>query len=770
MAHPQSSLPTQTVPATPYRLDPFDDEALPLHAFYYDYQGEKSLVTTREDFIPDKFDRVSLDHDPLPPLGVPSPAWNREGYEYHAFLPKDREAMLNRHLFSCLHDTRVVTSGGMVRLDDTTKNIWLSLEQGLTWSIECLLVGALVSLEDSAPPLAQKYGYSRPHKTLKTLNFCLRLSRNAFLLRFAYLSYIYTIRKNTFEDSIPPWVDQLTKLSHHTFVDSLWEAIRWQRSKREYIGTLVLPKGHSIRWIKAAAAVGVPIWVLWQQEADYQLLEGGHVVKAWAPNHDLIAAAAAPPPVPPTVEPQDTPPLPPPQTMTLPPGSTFIVDPEEFFRKRNEADVAAAATATLSEKQQWENRQQAAARYQQPGRKGPRVYTWREGEAGGYIRELVDRGDVGVVWEDCPRQQMFFHPRSNVWDLCAILGDPEDDSDPNFDGLDAAEEQIGEVQDQWISALEVPAPPPDTDLSELTFLYRRYGFLTVEPTTTGATPKWPFTKVRRIPGLTPKGDDNRLEDLAGFISIILQRRLPGGHCDFSADSPDNERFAPPTGGVINHITPVSVPELGNALFYMLNPPDGRIRLLVHDPLTIAEMGRMQVQLGSAPVIDYLLRNGSKFTVLAGQTEDIDPTNLHILPFSARPQGWVATVTDFHFYMSMLRLLFRDRPYVAAAALARGGIAWRITREVLGLDIDLILNGPVFTDMARSAEVLGSTQWSHAVDEGEWYYLVGGYCILTGLFFCPNPCSACANALLQERVTKPQIFLGGQRLIRGMDVT
>ena len=726
-----------------YQLDPVQEG--PIHPYYYEYQGQQCLVTSREDHLPKTFERVSTDHDPLPTSIVPSPAWHHEGYEYHAFLPANRERVLDCHLFLCLKDPRVVHDSGVVRLDAASRNAWSMLERGLTWTIESLLKGLVLSLEDATPPLAEKYGYSRSHKTLKGLQYCLKLSSHAFLLRLAYLTFLYSKRSPSPDSAIPSWIQDVTRRSNATWIDSLWEVIRQQRSDRNYLGALVFPNGSSVRWVKSAAAIGVPIWVLWREGhgRDYDSFDGGFVLKPWAPERLFVFVEAAPPPATPTIEPHNALPLPPPPTtsttMALPPGSTFIADCKEFFRKRDAADRAAEEKATPSEKQQWENRRNAAKGYHQPGKKGPRVYTWTQVETGGYVRELVDRGDVGLVWEDYERRQMFYNARSNVWDLCTAFDDPADPSSNLFDELDDAEEEMGQANDrqaddQWFSTPKAPPSPPDTDLAEIPFLYRRYGFLTTEPTTKVEKPKWENKTVRRIPGLGPKGNDYRLEHLADFNVAILQGRLPDGHSDFSENSPDNERFSPSTPGLIDRIVPVKVPNLGDGRCFLFEPNNYHVKVLILDPLTVAEMGRVQVQPEPAPVVDYLLRNGSKFVILTGQTENMDADRLHILSFPTRPMGWVATASDYHHYVSTLKLVLTDRPYLAAAALARGGIAWRITREVLGLDIDLVLNGPTFTGMATPVQVLESTQWRHEVDEQEWYYLVGGYCVLTGSCF------------------------------------
>ena len=66
-----------------------------------DEAGVQLIVSTFETDFPNKIAKVDLDHDPYPPW-VPAPAWHKDGYEYHAYLPKDQQAVLNYHIFCCL--------------------------------------------------------------------------------------------------------------------------------------------------------------------------------------------------------------------------------------------------------------------------------------------------------------------------------------------------------------------------------------------------------------------------------------------------------------------------------------------------------------------------------------------------------------------------------------------------------------------------------------------------------------------------------------------
>lgn len=710
-----------------------------------DEAGVQLIVSTFETDFPHEIAKVDSDHDPYPPR-TPAPAWHKDGYEYHAYLPKDRQAALNYHVFRCLTHVQTVQRDGRYWLGEETGRSWVLLEQNLSHSIRCASPGVLTSLEDCEPPLAEKYGYMRGHKTLKGLRHCLMMSRNAFLFRWAYFLYILSLRGGSGETiDIPPWIFRISDSTHYAWVDSLWDALRQQKMNSNFIGTVLTPDVPSVRWIAAASSIGVPVWVSWRRGPDdYHKLDGSRHVKNWCPSAAQVHAARSRPPptlvpvdaanpAPPT-GPSDIPPAHTPSAPEIPRGGAFILSWEEFFRLRDEADQAAQIVATPAQRQQWESRTRNARSYSEPGKNGPRVYTWSKVESGGYIRELVDRGDVGSIWESYRRREMVFNARANIWDLGEMFSSTVKGNDDELDELDDAEDALWEDFDTRFLEPQAPALPPGEDTSDLAFLYRRYGFLSVEPTTTPPDVlQTARSNIRRAVGLTPEGLDAGVTYIKQFVTRILQGQLPDGHCDLTPDSPDNERFPLSAWGTVDRILEVVVPDLGDTVVYAYTPRDDRNKILIHDILTVIELGRMKVQTNRASIIDYLLRSGSRFTVLSERTEQVDTTDVHVLTSPTRPEHWKGDADDYRAYMSRLGTFFAQRPRVAAAALAQGGIAWRLAVEVLGLDIDLVLNGAVFTGESSAIAVANFPQWCHDVDEGEWFFLVGGYDILTGSF-------------------------------------
>lgn len=91
-------------------------------------------------------------------------------------------------------------------------------------------------------------------------------------------------------------------------------------------------------------------------------------------------------------------------------------------------------------------------------------------------------------------------------------------------------------------------------------------------------------------------------------------------------------------------------------------------------------------------------------------------------------------------MSRLKTFFLEHPHVVVAAFSRGGIAWRIAwriaQEVLGVEgsAETILSR--YPDQGSSMNTSQGTYWFHEPNEGKWFYLGGGYELLTGLSnFC-----------------------------------
>ena len=411
-----------------------------------------------------------------------------------------------------------------------------------------------------------------------------------------------------------------------------------------------------------------------------------------------------------------------------PKGARWYESWEDFFQNRDTGIARRLESASERDKASWKSLAQNAKKFRQPGKKGPRVYLWEACNSGGFFQILQDRFDVEQMWKELHQEALIFDPQQNVWDYCPFAWGPAMVDGPFCD----PDNDEGHIMEHWYTEPDLPKTLPYDNVDPLEFLYWRYRFLTVEPTTDPQS-ILPFDKstVYRIVGLGTQISEKPSKYLNSFITSILQRRLPDGHCDLSPTSPSEESFSGKTS-IHDSVFISRFPEISDeAVFAFVNTENPSRLLAVHDPLSILQLVRVRTQLQFRAELQYLVQIGARFTILYATTRDLAPPHFNLLSFPIRDVGWLPNADDFRAYMSRLATLFLERPYVVAAAFSRGGIAWRITREVLGIEgsVDALLN--TYPDQRARVRTGRGVYWCHELDEGEWFYLVGGYEVLTG---------------------------------------
>jgi len=305
----------------------------------------------------------------------------------------------------------------------------------------------------------------------------------------------------------------------------------------------------------------------------------------------------------------------------------------------------------------------------------------------------------------------------------AVQGGPPDDTDNEDDY----------AMEHWYTEPDSPPNPPDENPSPLEYLYNRYGYLSVDPTIP-AEVIFPFSNAtaHRIVGLEVQSGETP-KHLNSFISSILQGQIPIGHCDLSPQSPSNERLPSPARTWIhNTIFWSNFPALSTEVHFIFNFNDPRL-LVVYDTLSVIQLARAENTLELITILKYLLHNGSRFTLLHPATQTLKKPRFAIITLPIRNKDWKATLEDYHVYMSRLRTFLLERPHVVVAAFSRGGIAWRIAQEVLGIDYSIEAVLGVIPEQGSSVNTGRGTYRFHEPDEAEWFYLVGGFELLTGSF-------------------------------------
>jgi hypothetical protein len=743
-----------------------DSESPTLRVFCPDPQ---TVVTSFEDYLP-AHKTVRQNSGPHPDLPARL-CLLKDNYDYRAYLPKDRP--YDGHLLTPLnhHRPEHVQRDGRWFVDDETRNLWRSLDINITYTITVISHSMLTELDHHVPNEAVKYGFAHSHKDLRGLQVALRVSRNALVHRLAYVAYLISLRYQWDQDLVDQawWIDFKARCTV-TWVDSVWDAIYQQWRARNFVGVVVIPAASSVRWLGAALRFGVPIWVKNPQLGGYEKLDGGFVMKQWEPTNKQVTTiweaenakhtrphtkAKASPPLPkhpahihPTTNPPANLPLgpsaqPQPQSHStiLPEDTQWYESWEGFFQKRDEANASRLGITTQAEKVIWEERVQESKGSNQPGEHGARVFIWESCDSGGFLRILQSRFEVAQDWDFYFKEALVFSAQDNTWDHCpflwqpAIRDGPPDDLDNNG----------GHIMEHWY--IKPNTPTPLQAPSVLVFLYRRYGFLSTKPCpipepTTTLDDKTAYRIVGLSPeteGLAPETEGlAQKEDppphLPTFLTSILHGQLPAGHCDLCPNSPPGEMFPPSRKTEIYNTVFFMQSRLlsPDPVFIFTDSPNGqKILLAVHEPLSILQLFRDGTSLNLHDVLGQLLCNGSQFTALYPKTQPPTHPCFSILSCPVREAGWSPRTEEFQAYMSRLKTFFLERPYALAAALSRGGIAWRVAQEVLGTEGSISALRNMYPDQSPSIKTSWGTHWFHQLSEGEWFCLVGGYEVLTG---------------------------------------
>lgn len=388
-----------------------------------------AVVTTFEDELPAGDSIHQISSDPLPDLPAML-SWNKPGYDYYAFLPKNRS--FDGHLLTPLkhHDPVFTQRDGRWYVDEKTRELWLSLDLGLTKSIDVIGRNLLVDLNHKEPSRATEYGFTRGHKSQANLRVSLMASKHAVIHRLAYLTYLiaYRYKWDTPELGDQPWWNEFVARCGPTWVDSVWDMVCRQWDTRNFVGVAVRPIQSSVRWLQAALYFGVPIWVLFPQPGCYNGLDGGFVMNKWQPTHEQVSNTRTSQKVAQvvTLQPEPTPmphtPANLPSTLTpptiLPENGQWFESWQDFFRKRDGADAKHLEEASEEDRKVWDSRSTNAKTFKAPGKSGAKVYVWEECDSGGFFRILKTRHEVAEGWEFYYNEALVFNPRGNLWDYC----------------------------------------------------------------------------------------------------------------------------------------------------------------------------------------------------------------------------------------------------------------------------------------------------------------------------------------------------------------
>lgn len=112
------------------------------------------------------------------------------------------------------------------------------------------------------------------------------------------------------------------------------------------------------------------------------------------------------------------------------------------------------------------------------------------------------------------------------------------------------------------------------------------------------------------------------------------------------------------------------------------------------------------------IAEHLLRQGTPFLTLvaAGRPQKMPDEPPRLPPTGVRPFDWTPRRTDYHSHTAIMhKHMIRSK---VRAALLYGGVIWRLTVDVVGMDVAGVLAGPSSRDAAKGGNI---------ELDGEWWY-------------------------------------------------
>lgn len=738
------------------------------------------------DFIPENTSRL---------------CWALDEFPHIAFLPVN--PIFEGQIFGRLANPRIENEhAGSAKwaLVEASRQSWYSLETGLRWMASVLLENHLTSLEFAPFPFPSSFGYLRSHKSKVIATRCAMQSQGAFANLAALCSFAIAQNLRSPAEIDPEWVRKLhDKGFHPAWVENFRATQFGDLVNTERVGAVIHPQCRWLFQVPIMLRANVPLWFYWEEGNNPNLYEqklGGFHVRPFRPTSEQMLAVRAVEVVPIATSDQGQSYSVSPTARSNPrnkddqrPGETW----QEYFRRRDESFRIAVAKESDEGRKTRLQREQHAATGAPPGKAGARLYEWDECD-GELRRVLVPRTQASATWSMYTKAQRRFNSVKNEWDLCRQFVDDQTtskESEPySFDSDDSdelphptpislqpppqldsywKEDLASWYQDYSTPGLDVPIwDPPLGDM-----LYYRYGFS--PPTAYAANPvviKGTIADVKTVFGhrnapILSTGETPAI--LEFYNALLMNLQIPRKLCDLSA-----EHEYPLASSIAASDAIVKV-KVADDRFYVLeprNPPvvDALWQVVVKDPVTAAQCYREDWACSRIDIAKFLLSRGIPFSTRA-VLPALNPATVtyNFIGLGRRPEHHKPDRFDYIEYEQRLAE-FLPRPH-ARAALLKGGLVWRLVREIIGgRDNQKVLAGPSeyvrqFGDHLHldSAE---PDLWDDVLSKVELDFICGLYKVYTGkcsrfkLLYYPH------ESLRQVLVIRQRICHGGQSMRHG----
>lgn len=669
------------------------------------------------------------------------PQWWTRTFGWLGFMPI--EPSYTGHLFDRLahvpYECEQATSDSY-RLKRNVMERWQRLELALEKSVlELDLKSAYCNMACAArPPLPSKFGYYRTHKSPGVVRRQAFISRDFFAFWMGLLSHLIAVGSASPQHSLG-WFKVLSAAGvEQSWLSSLQASqVCSFASSMDRAGIFIqLHDTGSIDSILWHRIFNVPVWYPWGA-LEQSLLRSKPKYSFLAPSPEQVQAALPRPPLLSTVSTENGiwPPAnghwshsaetfsisPDPDTSALAQSSENPVLPErseacqapsecgsvvstgwqEFFRARE------ARHAVMAQHESRANRQKRENRERTPPTRRTKMFEWTRNSGGQWTRVPVVQRAFEDMWEIYSHSQQRYDPWENEWDFCEEFGAPDPVDPDDF-------EDIGVLIPCPPTApgdrrpTPPPSPPPpsfhDTELPAdrddiLYILGKRHGFvppLVAPPSYTPAQAVSPSSWKVWMRSMSVEEDPSNTfldKSIVDFLEVLSRT-------EFYASNPPEDVWDLRAGNRcsiqgLGRLQQLRV--IGRKEYLLSNAPRYGVHwfLCLTTATDVFHANRLN-PFTTYDVARSLLERGVPFRTLLSLESGIQPVfNLgppnpqYTRTIPIRLSGYVFGPRDYAAYLSQ-RSAILSQPH-ARAALLKGGIVWRLAKDVLSYDA--VLQGP-----------------------------------------------------------------------------
>lgn len=505
---------------------------------------------------------------------------------------------------------------------------------------------------------------------------------------------------------------------------------------------------------------------------------------------------------------------------------------QAFFARREAHDVAREDKESAEEKKERMARIKTSTKLGKSTKK--KMYVWVKTE-GFYIRTPAGKQNYETVFEDYGPRQRRFNSHRNEWDLCSDF-DPDDDvaCDSDFDDIlpvsdensfvasyhDPAQRALANINtqpalgnnDAQSTCTNLPGTMQDPQrLRQLAggYLSRRYGQPTffhpplvfcksaahcafmrfgfiILPTVGESSSRLILPPhVSNLLGcahsveLHPQNADEAKRLTSYCTSLAAAKRtaeLPAGTHDL-----EDPRHLSLHSSF--HCRTLRFDDNDYYFLHPVNRPNPQYFVVLHEPHSVLDVMRHELEPSHHALIDHLVRRGITFnTMIASSTRPSSTLNKNrhdefteSTSLGYRPLGYQPTEADYASYKTQRRRFFNLSK--GRCCLMRGGVIWRLAREYV--NVETVYQGPspecVFDGFFLwDGQADSSSYWDDGLSPDELDLILGVYKVETGKswveyvfnILMPSQSNHLANGSELRRIHPKNLPLGRRTTLTG----